>query len=196
MENTIWLHVKSGNLYVILDIGLRERDLEPEFEYKRLGEDNQPTGVKFHRSVREFLDGRFTQYQVNGVGGEVENGERAKRAKTDGRKREQRDDEVSETLEYRNFDGSVAGTVELPRAPKTGRPAYDADENTLKVGDWVRPDNVSKRDHNMLPKGSAPYQIKRIAEGDFPKIFFSDESDATGWYPAVFHKDDAPDELP
>ncbi len=78
MEKTIWLHVKTQGLYVILDVGLREHDLEPEFEYKRLGPDSQPTGVKFHRPVREFLDGRFMQYQVDGVGGAVKDGKPAK----------------------------------------------------------------------------------------------------------------------
>lgn len=175
MEKTIWLHVKSGHFYVILDIGLRERDLEPEFEYKRLGEGNQPVGVKFHRTVREFLDGRFTQYQVNGVGGEVVNGERpAKRGK----------------LPASSFHHSEED--DLIPAPKTGRPALDADENHLKVGDWVQPVNVKKKDAPKLPVGQGPYEIKRVQEDDHPQIFFDREKDATGWYPAVFTKVDAP----
>lgn len=74
MDKTIWLHVKTQNLYAITGLGLREVDLEPMFEYRQIGEDNTPTGITFHRPVREFLDGRFTQYQVDGVGGRVENG--------------------------------------------------------------------------------------------------------------------------
>lgn len=76
MEKTIWLHVKTQKFYAIHEIGLREYDLEPQFAYRRLGENNKPEGVVFYRTVREFLDGRFTQYQVNGVGGEVVNGQR------------------------------------------------------------------------------------------------------------------------
>lgn len=179
MENTIWLHVKSGHFYVILDIGLRERDLEPEFEYKRIGEGNLPVGVKFHRPVREFLDGRFTQYQVNGVGGAVENGERpAKKAK----------------LPASSFHSTEAAEDADPRGiAKTGRPCLDEDENVLKVGDWVEPaKKLSSEDSKKLPAGEAPYEIKRIAEGDFPQIFFDSAKGATGWYPAVFRKVDAP----
>lgn len=196
MEKTIWLHVKTQGLYVILDIGLREADLEPMFEYKRLGEDNQPVGIKFHRPVREFLDGQFTQYQVNGVGGVVEDGQRPAKTAGDPLKREAADRLLAgaETTRNAKSEAYFKGLEEVEVAQiKTGRPCVDDDENVLKVGDWVEPaKKLSSEDSKKLPAGDKPYEIKRIAEGDFPRIFFDSAKGATGWYPAVFRKVDAP----
>ena len=54
-----WVHVKTGNTYIVRARSLREHDLEPLLTYSRVDEDGTP--FCWTRTLAEFMDGRFKQ---------------------------------------------------------------------------------------------------------------------------------------
>ena len=60
---TIWKHVKSGNLYRVIQVGLIEDTLAPAVVYTRLNPDNKPlSDAKWIRLLPNFMDGRFVPW--------------------------------------------------------------------------------------------------------------------------------------
>jgi hypothetical protein len=54
---TLWKHLKTGNMYVIVDVCLLEATLDEHVLYKRADH----TGPIWCRPMSEFIDGRFEQ---------------------------------------------------------------------------------------------------------------------------------------
>jgi len=55
----IWLHVKTGNYYVILHHGLFESSLKPMVIYQRV----DGSGPVWVRPAEQFFDGRFRNWE-------------------------------------------------------------------------------------------------------------------------------------
>jgi hypothetical protein len=60
---TRWLHVKTGNVYVVVFNGLLEKDCTPMVGYRR--DDGSPP--VWFRPLTEFLDGRFLPPDPDGT---------------------------------------------------------------------------------------------------------------------------------
>jgi len=57
LEGTLWQHLKTKHIYIILHNGIIEANMMRAVIYRRLNNDDDPT--VWIRPTTEFMDGRF-----------------------------------------------------------------------------------------------------------------------------------------